>query len=114
MNDCRAGFSKALLRPSSSASTPISHSSTAPVTVSSPRISACTPIAACSSDHQPALVDAVGDHAAVGRQQQHRQRLQRDDQRRASVPSRVSVSTSHDCAVICIQVPISEIAWPEM
>ena len=24
----------------------------------------------------------------------------------------VSVSTSHDCAAICIQVPISEIAWP--
>ena len=48
MNDCRAGFSNALFKPSSSASTPISHSSTAPVTVSTPRISACTPIAACS------------------------------------------------------------------
>jgi len=31
-------------------------------------------------DHQAALVDAVGDHAAVRAQQQYRQRLQRDDQ----------------------------------
>ena len=49
MNDCRAGFSNALLRPSPTASTPISQTRTAPVTVSSPRISACTPIAACNA-----------------------------------------------------------------
>ena len=49
MNDWRAGFSNALLRPSSAASTPISHTRTEPVTVSRPRISACTPIAACST-----------------------------------------------------------------
>ena len=47
MNDWRAGFSKALLRPSSAASTPISQTRTSPVTVSSPSTSACTPIALC-------------------------------------------------------------------
>src|ERR1019366_3231521 len=47
MNDCRAGFSKALLSPSSAARRPISHSWTAPVTVSSPSASACRPMAIC-------------------------------------------------------------------
>ena len=49
MNDCRAGFSNALLSPSSAARTPISQIRTAPVTVSSPRISACTAITDCSA-----------------------------------------------------------------
>ena len=49
MNDWRAGFSKALLRPSRAARIPISHTWTTPVTVSSPRISAWTPIALCSA-----------------------------------------------------------------
>ena len=49
MNDWRAGFSNALLSPSITASTPISHSLTAPVTVSRPRASAWTPIRLCSA-----------------------------------------------------------------
>ena len=49
MNDWRAGFSKALLRPSRAASTPISQRCTDPVTVSRPRISAWMPIALCSA-----------------------------------------------------------------
>jgi hypothetical protein len=49
MNDCRAGFSKALLRPSSTARSPISHTRIAPVTVSTPRMRAWTPIALCSA-----------------------------------------------------------------
>jgi hypothetical protein len=48
MNDCRAGFSKALLNPSSAASTPICHTRTEPLTVSTPRISAWIAIADCS------------------------------------------------------------------
>ena len=114
MNDWRAGFSKALLRPSSAASTPISQSRTAPVTVSTPSDQRLHAHRGLQGDHQPALVDAVGDHAAVGAEQQHRQRLQGDDHAERRWPSRVSVSTSHDCAAICIQVPISETDWPAM
>jgi hypothetical protein len=73
------GFSNALLRPSSAASTPISHRRTDPVTVSSPSDQRLHAHRALQRDHQPALVDAVGDHAAVGAEQQDRQRLQRDD-----------------------------------
>jgi len=47
MNDWRDGFSNALLRPRSAASTPISHTVTTPVTVSRPSASACRPIALC-------------------------------------------------------------------
>ncbi len=49
MNDCRAGFSNALLRPSKQASTPICQTCTEPVTVSNPSTSACTPIALCKT-----------------------------------------------------------------
>ncbi len=49
MNACRAGFSKALLSPSSSASAPICQSSTEPLSVSAASTAACTPIAACSA-----------------------------------------------------------------
>ncbi len=49
MNDCRAGFSKALLTPSSSASTPICHTWMEWVSVRMPRISAWIPIALWSA-----------------------------------------------------------------
>ncbi len=49
MNDCRAGFSNALLRPSRAARAPICHTCTVPVTVSRPRIRAWTPIALWSA-----------------------------------------------------------------
>ena len=49
MNDWRAGFSNALFRPRSAARRPICQTCTSPVTVSTPRISACTPIAVWSA-----------------------------------------------------------------
>ena len=49
MNDWRDGFSNALLRPRSAARMPICQTWTDPVTVSTPRISACTPIAVWSA-----------------------------------------------------------------
>ncbi len=49
MNDCRAGFSKALFSPSSAANRPICHTCTSPVTVRIPSASACRPIALCSA-----------------------------------------------------------------
>ena len=49
MNDWRAGFSNALFRPSSAANTAISQTWTTPATVSTPRISAWTPIALWSA-----------------------------------------------------------------
>ena len=112
MNDWRAGFSKALLRPSSAASTAISQKRIAPPSVSRPRSERLHAHRALQDHHQPALVHAIGDHAAVGREQQHGQRLQRAITSPRSVLERVSVYTSHDCAVICIHVPTSETDWP--
>ena len=57
------------------------------MTVSSAEHQRLDPHRALERDHQLALVDAVGDHAAVGRQQQHRQRLQRDHDARARCSS---------------------------
>ena len=54
--------------------------------------------------HQPALVDAVGDHAAVGAEQQHRQRLQRDhdaERRRASPSASARARTARPSASRC-------------
>ena len=61
MNDWRAGFSKALLRPSIAARIPICHTSTSPVTVSTPRISAWTPIMLCS----PIIMRRLSTRSAI-------------------------------------------------
>ena len=73
--DWRAGLSIAVMRPRPSASATIIQSSTAPVTVSTPSVSAISAEAGLGDDQQPALVHAVDQHAAVGREQQQGQEL---------------------------------------
>ena len=58
-----------------------------------------------------ALGEAVGQHAADGREQQRRKQLERDRDASAE-PLPVSTSTSHAWAVVCIQVPVLEISEP--
>jgi hypothetical protein len=111
MNDCRAGFSKALLSPRTNASTPICQTRTEPVTVSTPSTSACTPIALCSEiislrlSTRSAITPPYGASSSTGI-------VCSAITAPSTAPECVSVSTSQDWAVICIQVPISEIAWP--
>ena len=113
MNDCRAGFSNALFKPSSAASTPISHRRTDPVTVSTPSTSACTPIATCSAvirrslSTRSAITPPYGPSSSTGS-------VCSATISPSVVAEPVIVSTSHDCAAICIHVPISEIDCPEM
>ena len=60
---------------------------------------------------QPALVEAVGEHAGLGAEQQDRRELG-GDVRPTATPLPVSCSTSHVSATICIQLPLSEITCP--
>jgi hypothetical protein len=111
MNDCRDGFSNALFRPSRAASTPISHSLAIPVTVSRPRISAWTPIALCSAIIRRRLSTRSATTPPYGAS------INTGIVCSATISPRsvlewVRLRTSHDWPVICIQVPISEIAWP--
>ena len=113
MNDWRDGFSNALLSPSRAASTPISHTCTTPVTVSSPSASACKPIAVWSAiirrrlSIRSAITPPYGASNRTGN-------VCSAMITPSAVLECVSVSTSHDWAVICIQVPISDIDWPLM
>ena len=60
---------------------------------------------------QPPLRHAVGEQAAPGAEQQHRQELQRGGEAdRDAVP--VSCTISHISATICIQLPEIETTWP--
>ena len=90
MNDCRAGFSNALLSPSMKrehADLPQSHRVRHREQTENQRLDAHHRL---QRDHHLALVDAVGDDAAVRSEDQHRQRLQRDDhaERRGGVRER--------------------------
>ena len=111
MKDWRAGFSKALLSPSSAASTPICHTVTSPVTVRSPSASACRPIALWSTiisrrlSMRSAITPPYGASSSTGS-------VCRATMSPSIALECVSDSTSHDWAVICIQVPISETACP--
>jgi len=93
------------------ASTPISHSRTSPVIVSTPRISAWSPIAVCSTiirrrlSTRSAMTPPYGASNSTGS-------VCSATITPSAVAEPVSDSTSHDCAAICIQVPISEVAWP--
>ena len=81
------------------------------VSVSTPRISACTPMRACSPtisfrlSMRSAISPPYGPSSSVGS-------VWRATTMPRSVAEPVSTSTSHACAVVCIQVPISEIACP--
>ncbi len=113
MNDWRAGFSNALLRPSKAASTAISHTRTLPDTVRTPSTSACTPIRLCRQtisrrlSTRSAITPPYGASRSTGS-------VCAATMRPRAVLECVSVSTSQDCAVICIHVPTSEIDCPEM
>jgi hypothetical protein len=111
MNDCRTGFSKALLTPSAAARTAISQSLIAPNTVSSPRTSACTPIRLWSTtisrrlSTRSAITPPYGPSSSTG------SACSATTSPRSTLEP-VSVSTSQDWAIICIHVPTSEIACP--
>ena len=109
MNDWRAGFSKALLRPSRAASTPICQYWTSPVIVSTPRISAWRPIRDCSESitrrllTRSAITPPYGPSRRTGR-------VWSPMMTPSAVLECVRVRTSHAWAVICIQVPASDVA----
>ena len=84
---------------------------TVPVTVSKAEHEGLDAHRALQDDHEPALVDPVGDDAAVGAEEQHG-RVCSATTRPSAVLECVRVRTSQDWAVICIQVPIREIDWP--
>jgi hypothetical protein len=111
MNDCLAGFSNALLTPRIAASAAISQTRTSPVTVRSPRTSAWSPIALWSPimirrlSPRSARTPPYGVSSSTGS-------VWSAMTAPSAVLECVRVRTSQAWAVICIQVPISEIAWP--
>ena len=85
----REGFSKALLTPKIEARTQTSQNRTAPKAVKKPEYQRLGSRRALEKDHEPALVDTIGDHAAVRPKNEDRQCLQRCDE----PPGRCSISS---------------------
>ncbi len=107
-NACLAEFSNALLRPGMTASTQTSQSRTTPAIVSRPSRSAWQPIAICSAimsrrlSTRSATTPPYGASSKIGTAWSATTKPR-------SVLECVSVRTSQDWPVICIQVPTSEI-----
>ena len=108
-NVCRAGFSKVLLRPRITARTPICHSVIVWVSVKTPNTSAWTPISDWSTTislcllTRSATTPPYGPSSRIGK-------VCKATTRPTSNPEPVRCSTRKDCATVCIQVPVSEIA----
>ncbi len=108
---CREGFSKHWLRPSSSARISTSTKVTRLVRVRMPSASAWTPISDCSTTIRRRLSTRSATRPPYGPSSSTGSVCNA-----ITIPSAaaewVSCSTSQACAVDCIQVPTSEIAWP--
>ncbi len=110
-NACLAEFSKALFRPRMTARRQTSQNVTAPSTVSSPSTRAWQPMASCRTiislrlSTRSATTPPYGARSRTGS-------VCSATTSPSLVLECVSTRTSQDCAVICIQVPASEIDWP--
>ena len=93
------------------ASTQTCQSRTSPLIVSRPRTSACSPISDCNSTISRRLSSRSASTPPYGASTSTGRVCNATTSPNAALEW-VSVSTSQACAVTCIQVPISEIAWP--
>ena len=113
-NDCRAGFSKQL----SSAEQQRQHVDLPERDEAGDRQEAERQRQhahrGLQADHEAALVHAVGDDARRTGRAAAIGRVWSATTAPSAVPEPVSFSTSQDWAIICIQVPTSETAWPRV